>query len=317
MLPCPSRLASLAFLSAIMALLGASCGDSKSPSAEAPSATPSASAAPSADPSTNPSAAPTSTASASATAALEPPPSESLPPDAVDTTAAPAEAQRKTLRSAADDPAFYANRNFFAEKYGGASLPLPLSLQAVPLPRGRRALLVTGQGAALEKPLIIVVEKDHSMTWSKDRPLAGTRERARELTLTRGSRGEVLLFWYDEPTKILAAREWTYEGGIFADYAVLSSEGCDSVAVLHWPGQGWVAALVDSAGLHCQLLSEQGKRVWPGEGVTVPLPSDADPRGRVAARPVINVLKGEVVEVTVGKRKIKISREGAVTPAPR
>jgi hypothetical protein len=240
-----------------------------------------------------------------------------MPPDAVDPTMAPAEAQRKTLRSAADDPAFYANRNFFAEKYGGARLPLPLSLQAVPLPGGRRALLVTGQGAALEKPLILVVEGDHSITWSKDRPLAGTRERARELTLTRGSRGEVLLFWYDEPTKVLAAREWTHEGGIFADYAVLSSEGCDSAAVLHWPGHGWVVALVDSAALHCQLLSEQGKRMWPGEGVEVPLPADAGSSARPAGRPTLAVLNGDIVEVTVGKRKIKISREGAVTSAPR
>ncbi len=292
-----------------MALLAASCGDPKSTNAEAPSATPSASAAPS--------AAPTSTASASATATAEPPPSATLPPDAVDTTAAPAEAQRKTLRAVADDPAFYANRNFFAEKYGGARLPLPLSLQAVPLPGGRRALLVTGQGAALEKPLIVVVEADHSIAWSKDRPLAGTRELARELTLTRGSRGEVLLFWYDEPTKVLAAREWTHDGGIFADYTVLSSEGCDSVAVLHWPPQGWVVALVDSAGLHCQLLSEQGKRMWPEDGVEVPLGVDGGPSARPAGRPTIAVLNGEIVEVTVGKRKIKISREGAVTSAPR
>jgi hypothetical protein len=307
MLSRPPRLIDLASLSAIMALLAASCGDPKSTNAEAPSATPSASAAPS--------AAPTSTASA--TAVAEPPPSASLPPDAVDTTAAPAEAQRKTLRSAADDPAFYANRNFFAQKYGGARLPLPLSLQAVPLPRGRRALLVTGQGAALEKPLVVVVEGDHSIAWSKDRPLVGSRELARELTLTRGSRGEVLLFWYDEPTKILAAREWTHDGGIFADYAVLSSEGCDSVAVLHWPGHGWVAALVDSAALRCQLLSEEGKRMWPGEGVQVPWSADAGPSARPAGRPTITVLNGEVVEVTVGKRQIKISREGAVTSAPR
>jgi hypothetical protein len=258
-----------------------------------------------------------STASASATAIPEPPPSASLPADAVDTTAPLAEAQRKTLRSAADDPAFYANRNFFAEKYGSARLPLPLSLQTVPLPRGRRALLVTGQGAALEKPLIVVVEGDHSIAWSKDRPLAGTREIARELTLTRGSRGEVLLFWYDEPTKVLAAREWTHEGGIFADYAVLSSESCDSVAVLHWPGHGWVAALVDSAALRCQLLSEQGKRMWSGEGVEVRWSADGGPNARPAGRPTIAVLNGEVVEVTVGKRKIKISREGAVTSAPR
>lgn len=307
----------IGLLSALMALFGASCGDPKSSNAEAPSAAPRVSAAPSADPSADPSAAPTSPASASATAVAEPPPSASVPPDAIDTTAAPAEAQRKTLRSAADDPAFYANRNFFAEKYGGASLPLPLSLQAVPLPRGRRALLVTGQGAALEKPLVVVVEADQSIAWSKDRPLAGTRQLARELTLTRGSRGEVLLFWYDEPTKILAAREWTHEGGIFADYAVLSSEGCDSAAVLHWPGHGWVAALVDSAGLHSQLLSEQGKRMWPGEGVEVSWSADGSPGARPLGRPSIAVLNGEVVEVTVGKRKTKISREGAVTSAPR
>jgi hypothetical protein len=32
---------------------------------------------------------------------------------------------------------------------------------------------------------------------------------------------------------------------------------------------------------------------------------------------MITVLNGDIVEVTVGKRRIKISREGAVTSAPR
>lgn len=318
---CPPRLTSLTFVSAIIALLAASCDDRNRTNAGVPSAAPTASAAPEstavAAPPGTASAAPESAASASATAVAEPPPSESLPSDALDATEAPKEAQRKTLRSAADDPAFYENRNFFAEKYGGAHLPLPLSLQSVPLPRGRRALLVTGQGVALEKPLLIVVESDHSIAWSKDRPLAGTRERARELTLTRGSRGEVLLFWYDEPTKIFAAREWTYEGGIFADYVVLSPEGCDSAAVLHWPGRGWVAALVTSSGLHCQLLSDRGALLWTEKGVEIPWAADAGPDARPVGRPTIAVLKGDVVEVTVGKRKVKVSREGAVTPAAR
>jgi hypothetical protein len=119
----------------------------------------------------------------------------------------------------------------------------------------------------------------------------------------------VLLFWYDEPTKIFAAREWTHDGGIFADYMVLSSEGCDAASVLFWPGHGWVAALVDSTTLHCQLLSEEGKRMWPGEGIEITLAPGAVP----SVRPRIAVLGGEIVELTAGSRKVKISREGAVS----
>jgi hypothetical protein len=57
--------------------------------------------------------------------------------------------------------------------------------------------------------------------------------------------------------------------------------------------------------------------MWPEDGVEVPLGVDGGPSARPAGRPTLAALNGEIVEVTVGKRKIKISREGAVTSAPR
>lgn len=219
------------------------------------------------------------------------------------------EPERRTLRATADDPALWANRDAVADSYGVARLPLPLELQAVPLLHDRRALLLTGQGAALGKPLILVVGPDNALLWSKDRPLAGTRERAAELTLSRGPHGEVLLFWYDEPTNIFAGREWTHDGGIFADYDILSSEGCDGATVLFWPGRGWVAALVDGAVLRAQMLGENGSRSWSGNGIEVPLPA---PGTRPPGRPKIAIRGGSVIEIAVGQRKVAVSPEGAV-----
>jgi hypothetical protein len=252
-----------------------------------------------------------SSATATTTAPLAPPAAPApAAMEEVDHEALPAEPERKTLRSAADDPALYANRDFVADHYGVVNLPFPLQLQWVPLPHSRRALLLTGQGPALDRPLILEVEANHTLVWSKNRPLVGTRERARELTLSRGPRGEVLLFWYDEPTKIFAARMWTHEGGIFADFDVLTSEDCDAATVLFWPGQGWVAAVVQDGTLRAQLLSEAHGRRWPGNGVEIARASGNAPRP--PGRPKITVVDAETVELAVGARKTKVTADGVL-----
>jgi len=235
-----------------------------------------------------------------------------LAEEEVDKAAVPAEPERKTLRSAADDPALYANRDFLADHYGVVRLPFPLQLQSVPLPHARRALLFTGEGPALEKPMVMVVEANQALTWSKNRPLAGTRERVKELTLTRGPHGEVLLFWYDEPTKIFAARTWTHEGGIFADFQVLTADGCDGATVLYWPGYGWVAALADGGELHAQLLNEGGMLRWEGNGVAIAAPAGTPAGARPPGRPKIAVTEGKTIEITLGSRKVKLTAEGVV-----
>jgi hypothetical protein len=260
-----------------------------------------------------PPGAPGSAQSASPPASAPAPPRE--PAEELDPNRAAVEPLRKTLRAVADDPALDAHRDLVADRYGVVQLPLPLEMQEVPLPHARRALLLTGQGAALDKPIVLVVGPDNALFWSKERPLVGTRERTRELTLSRGPHGEVLLFWYDEPTRIVAAREWTHEGSIFADYVLFSAETCDGLSVLYWPGHGWVAALTAGSVLQVQLLGENGTRAWPESGVVVPLaagPAPSAPAPAAALRPRTAVPRDEHIEITVGPRKVKISPDGKV-----
>lgn len=234
-----------------------------------------------------------------------PAPRPDPPTDELDPNTTAAEPDRKTLKAVADDPAIDKNRDFIASHYGTVQLPFPLQLQSVPLPHGRRAVLLTGTGPALDKPLVLVLDASHDLVWSKPKPLAGTRERWKELTLSRGPHGEVFLFWYDEPTQVFAARSWTYEGNIFADFQVFTSEGCDGASALFWPGHGWVAALLHEGTLHAQLLGEAGTLAWPGQGVTTQLP------GAPKARPKIAIADGKTIEITVGPRKVKLTPEGA------
>lgn len=283
---------------AVLTFLAAGCSDPRAAGAPAASASAGVPAASAGAPDAS-----TGVPAASASAGV-PSAAEELDPN---TTAA--EPERRTLRATADDPALWANRDAVADSYGVARLPLPLELQSVPLLHDRRALLLTGQGAALGKPLILVVGADNALLWSKDRPLAGTRERASELTLSRGPHGEVLMFWYDEPTNIFAGREWTHDGGIFADYDILSSGGCDGATVLFWPGRGWVAAVVDGAVLRAQMLGENGARSWSENGIEVSLPA---PGTRPPGRPKITIRGGSVIEIAVGPRKVAVSPEGTV-----
>ncbi|MFO0588542.1 MAG: hypothetical protein U0441_13420 [Polyangiaceae bacterium] len=223
----------------------------------------------------------------------------------------PAEPERRTLKSVADEAAIDKNRDFVADHYGVVNLPFPLQLQAMKLAEGRRALLLTGQGPALDKPLVLVVDAANALLWSKPRPLAGTHEQAKEITISRGPHGQVYLFLYDEPSKVLAGRAWTREGGIFADFQVLTAEGCDATTVHYQPGLGWVTALVHEGRLFVQILGENGTLKWPGNGVLV----EAPPGGAAASRglrPKVDVASTGVVEITLGSRRARVSAEGAV-----
>ncbi len=254
-----------------------------------------------------PSATDTLTVSTPTTAA----PSTPAPGDDEEPKGPPTEADRRTLTAVADEPAVDANRDFIADHWGVVQLPFPLQLQTVRLPRSQRALLLTGQGPALDKPLVLVVGPENTILWSKPKPLAGTHEQARELTITRGPRGQVLLFLYDEPSKVYAGRAWTHEGGIFADFQVITAETCDSATVLYWPGQGWIAALLSGDALHVQLLGERGTLRFPGAGLEIPPPAGATPTAAAKLpRPKIGVLDGKTIEITMGVRKVRVGLDG-------
>jgi len=213
------------------------------------------------------------------------------------------------LKSVADEPAIDQNRDFIADHYGVVQLPFPLELQVMRLTRGRRALLLTGQGPALDKPLVLVVGQTNTLLWSKPRPLAGTHEQAREITISRGPHGQVFLFLYDEPSKVLAARAWTSEGGIFADFQVLTAEACDAVTVRYWPGQGWIAALLSGGALHAQLLGVNGSLKWPGNGLEVAAPPGPATAASRALRPRIDIPDPGILEINIGARKVRVSAQ--------
>lgn len=267
---------------------------------------------------TTPALSQTATLTASAAPAAAPsgtPAAPSSPPpgDDEEPPGPPVEAERRTLNTVADEPAVYDNRDFIADHWGVVQLPFPLQLQTIRLPRSRRALLLTGQGPALDKPLVLVVGPENTVLWSKPKPLAGTHEQARELTLTRGPRGHVLLFLYDEPSKVFAGRAWTHEGGIFADFQVLTADTCDGASALYWPGQGWVAALLSEGALHVQLLGENGTLRFPGGGLDIPPPTGSPPPAAAPqARPKIAIAGGKTIEISIGARKVRVSADGAL-----
>ena len=297
------RRAAIALFSSLFVVGG--CGPSRS-SGEAPSPSATSIASVVATPAVT--VAPTNVPSPSGTASAAP-----VDPDeeARESRSLPAEPERRTLKSVADEPAIDENRAFVADHYGVVNLPFPLQLQAMKLTEGRRALLVTGQGPALDKPLVLVVGATNVLLWSKPKPLAGTHEQAREMTISRGPHGQVYLFLFDEPSKVLAGRAWTRDGGIFADFQVLTAEGCDATTVHYQPGLGWVTALVYEGRLFAQILGENGTLKWPGNGVEL----DAPPGGAAATRgqrPKVDIASTGVVEITLGPRKVRVSPEGQI-----
>jgi hypothetical protein len=198
------------------------------------------------------------------------PASEGAPPAA--------EARRTSLRRLEEERALVPHRALLEGHFDGA-LPSPLELQAAALPGDRRAYLVYGE-ARRRNPLLLVVAPPGpprldggsagDLLWTKERPLAGTRQIVTEMVIAPGPEGEVALLWCDIPTQIVALRKWSAAGVVLADFQVIEVDVCEALSGLYWPGRGWVAVASQHGAARAQLLDELGKRAWGPRGNELP-----------------------------------------------
>src|SRR5262249_10980711 len=141
------------------------------------------------------------------------------------------------------------------------ALPSPLEIQVAALPGDRRATLATGEPRR-RNPFLLVTTAKGDLLWTKERPLAGTRQVVTEMVVCPGPHGEVALLWCDIPTQVVGLRKWAADGRVLADFQVLEVDVCEALSALYWPGHGWVAVASQHGAAHAQLLDEVGKRTW-------------------------------------------------------
>lgn len=179
-----------------------------------------------------------------------------------------AEARRVSLRRLDDERALVPHRALVTDHFGGA-LPSPLELQSAALPDDHRALLVYGEPRR-RAPFLLVTGAQGELLWTKERPLAGTRQVVTEMVVAPGPHGEVALLWCDIPTQIVGLRKWDSAGVVLADFEVIEVDVCEALSALYWPGRGWVAVASQHGAARAQLLDELGKRAWGSKGNELP-----------------------------------------------
>jgi hypothetical protein len=181
---------------------------------------------------------------------------------------APREAQRITIAKLADDK-LLAPHQAVLQKHFGDALPSPLEAQIALLDGDRRAVLVSGP-ARDRRPILLVLDAQGALLWTKERPLAGTRQVVTEMVPAAGPKGEVALLWYDIPTQVVALRKWAWDGIVLADFEVVEVDLVESLSALYWPGHGWLAVASKHGAARAQLLDERGKRAFGPRGVELP-----------------------------------------------
>lgn len=187
-----------------------------------------------------------------------------------------AEARRTTLRRLAEDKALSPHEAALKEHFGNP-ISFPLNVQAALLGGGGRALLFQS-GARDHNPFILVHDAAGQALWIKERPLAGIAPGVTEMVLVPAAKGDVVLSWYDPPSKVIAARHWDARGSILVDFPLLQrADTCAALAGLHWPHEGFVVAAATAGAARAQLLADAGTLGFAGEeGVELPWTSRAD-----------------------------------------
>ena len=173
-----------------------------------------------------------------------------------------------SLRSLAEDPALAPHEAMLRAHFDG-TLPSPIETQITALAGHRRATLVTGE-ARRRHPILLVTSPTGELGWTKERPLAGTRQVVTEMVPSAAPHGGVALMWCDIPTQVVGLRMWGADGTVLADFQVLEVDVCETLSGLYWPGHGWIAVASEQGGARAQLLDEVGKRTWGPRGVDLP-----------------------------------------------
>jgi hypothetical protein len=286
--PCEDeRAMSSRSVAAALVLLLTACTRSSAVERDAGSSLP----APSADPSTElvaPSAVEPDPPAPVASAA----PVFGLPPPA-------AEARRSSLRRLDEERALVPQEGILRAHFGGA-LPSPLELQTATLSGDRRAFLACDEPRR-RNPLLLVTSASGDLFWTKERPLAGTRQVVTELAVAPGPHGEVALLWCDIPTQVVGLRRWAADGVVLADFAVLEVDLCEALAGLYWPGRGWVAVASQHGAARAQLLDEGGKRAWGPKGSELPWTARPSSPASIAVDSDVSVILLQVGDLRRGE----------------
>ena len=178
-----------------------------------------------------------------------------------------AEAPRRRITKLDEDPALKGNADAIREHFGG-TLPAAMRLQTAVTGGNARALLLAADGDD-PKPIVLMVDERGGLVWKKDRPIAGIVPNVTQLAIASRPMGGAVLFLYDEPTHVIAARVWDAEGFPFADFQLFSIERCDALSAMRWPGRGWIAVASRPGGARAQLLRENGVVAWGEHGSPV------------------------------------------------
>ncbi len=178
------------------------------------------------------------------------------------------EAQRGRITQIGTEPLLAQARDLVAAHFGGKA-PAALDYQRTELESGVQALLLSQPGAPVPDPLLVVIGRHQKVLWTRKRPLAGIVPGFGQVTLSRGPRGDVALFWFNEPSATVATRMWDVKGGLLMDAQVMETDGCDALSVFYWPGRGWVVAAARPSSSLIQLLGESGDREFGQQGKTI------------------------------------------------
>ena len=181
---------------------------------------------------------------------------------------APAEARRLTLARLAEDRVLAAHEAVIRDHFGG-TVPAPIEVQIAPLGGDRRAVLLYGPPRQ-RSPLLLVLDARGALLWTKEKPLAGTRQVVTEMAVTPGPKGEVALLWCDIPTQLVALRKWAWDGTVLADFEVAEVDVCEALSAIYWETRGWIAVASQHGAAKVQLLDERGKRAFGPRGIELP-----------------------------------------------
>jgi hypothetical protein len=180
------------------------------------------------------------------------------------------EARRAHLAKLDDEPGLAKSEAAIRAHFGGV-LPAAMDLQAVPFALGRQALYLEAAGGEVgdAKPIVLLVDATGDAIWTRERPLGGIVPPAGPVAIAPRPDGGLVLFFYDAPTKLIAARMWTPEGGPFAELMLFHLPQCDAISAAWWPGNGWIVVASFPGGARALRVSEEGLPAWPPEGLAV------------------------------------------------
>jgi hypothetical protein len=215
-----------------------------------------------------------------------------LPPPA-------AEARRSALRRLDEERALVPNEAILRAHFGGA-LPAPLELQTAVLQYNRRAFLACDEPRR-RNPFLLVTSPAGEVVWTKEHPLAGTRQVVTEMVVAPGPHGEVALLWCDIPTQVVGLRRWAADGVVLADFEVVEVDLCEALSGLYWPGRGWVAVASQHGAARAQLLDEGGKRAWGPKGNELPWTAQPSSPASIAVDSEASVILFQVGELRRGE----------------